>query len=290
MRRSDYSKPTLEKLDVHVIDSCNLYCHGCNHLTNYNYGGPFTVDDLVSWITPWKDRVYIKRISLLGGEPLLNPHLKEICIAYRKFFPSKETKLTVITNGILVQKCPWLEELIKEQNVHVMVSLHVTAGKTKNERLISQAKEGLALLGKWSENALPVPDANWAPYMDVKEKPNFQVFYQGAGKNIRPFDENDIVQSKKYCTCNTIQLYKSNLYKCAPIAYIGEALKKLGIQHRPEWQPYLTYEPLEPSCSVEELHSFLENQPDPEWICGMCPPFSNVLSSKDRKILEQPGQ
>ena len=277
----------VNNVDVHVINSCNLHCHGCNHLTNYGYGGPFTAEELIDWIEPWKDRLYFKRISLMGGEPLLNPDLKDICIAYRRLFPQKETKLRVITNGILITKCPWLKELIQEYYVHIQVSLHVFTGKTKNEKLIKKVKEGLALLEKWAGDTVRPADNKWGPYVEAKQKLNFQVFYQGAGTQIKPFQHNDIIGSKKHCTCPTLQLYKSNLYKCAPIAYIGEVLGRFGMENDPDWQPYLDYEPLTPDCSDDELINFMQKQPQPEWTCKMCPPYANVILSEEREISQK---
>jgi len=274
----------INNVDVHVINSCNLHCHGCNHLANYGYGGPFKVEELVHWIEPWKDRLFFKRISLLGGEPLLNPHLKDICIAYRRLFSHKETKLRIITNGILIAKCPWLKELIQEYHVHIQVSLHVFTGKTKNEKLINQVKEGMALLEKWAGDKLGQTETSWGPYVEAKEKLNFQVFYQGAGTQIKPFQHDDITESKKHCTCPTLQLYQSNLYKCAPIAYIGDVLEKFGREDDQDWKPYLNYEPLTPDCTDDELLDFMKKQPQPEWTCKMCPPYSNVILSDEREI------
>jgi sulfatase maturation enzyme AslB (radical SAM superfamily) len=159
----DVSPILVNNVDVHVTNSCNLHCHGCNHLANYGYGGPFKAKELVDWIKPWKDRLYFKRISLLGGEPLLNPYLKDICIAYRRLFSQKETKLRIITNGILITKCPWLKELIQEYHVHIQISLHVFTGKTKNEKLINQVKEGMALLEKWAGDTVRPPESSWGP-------------------------------------------------------------------------------------------------------------------------------
>jgi organic radical activating enzyme len=274
----------VNNIDVHVTNSCNLHCHGCNHLANYGYGGSFKVKDLVDWIEPWTDRLYFKRISLLGGEPLLNPYLKNICIAYRNLFSPKDTKLRIITNGILIKKSPWLEELIQQHHVHVQVSLHVFTGKTKNQKLINQVKEGLALLEKWAGNAVPPADTSWGPYAEAKEKLNFQVFYQGVGANIKPFKHDNITESKRHCTCPTLQLYKGNLFKCAPIAYIGDVLEKLGRKDDPDWHPYLEYAPLTPDCTDDELVDFMEKQQQPEWTCKMCPPYSNVILSEEREI------
>lgn len=285
MNKKDHNKPIfVENLDVHVINSCNLKCFGCNHLTDYGYGGPFTANELIQWIRPWKNRLSFKRINLLGGEPLLNPYLKEICIAYRKFFSPKETKLRIITNGILIKKCPWLKELIQKYHIHIQVSLHVSTGKTTHEKLMAQAREGLTRLEKWAANTPSRIEARWADPVDIKKKLNFQVFYQGSGNDIKPFEHNEIAESKKHCTCKTLQLYKRHLYKCAPIAYIKEVLEKIGRANDPDWEPYLNYIPLSPGCSDAELKRFMQQQPLPEWTCKMCPPFSNVILSEEREI------
>jgi hypothetical protein len=256
-------------------------------LADYGYGGPFNTEELVDWIKPWKDRLFFKRISLLGGEPLLNPHLREICIAYRNLFPHEETKLRIITNGILIKKCGWLEELIRTYHIHLQVSLHVLTGKTKNAELAAQVKEGLALLETWAAHTPRPAETRWAPPVGTKQKLHFQIFYQGEGSRIKPFHHDNIAESKKHCTCETLQLYKGNLYKCAPIAYIGDVLKKLGRENDPDWQPYVNYEPLRPDCSHEQLLHFMKQQPLPEWTCTMCPPYANVILSDEREILRK---
>ena len=282
---NDHNKAIpVENLDVHVINSCNLKCFGCNHLTDYGYGGAFAAKELVEWIRPWKERLYFKRINLLGGEPLLNSNLKEICINYRKMFPPDQTKLRIVTNGILIKKCLWIKELIQKYQVHFLVSPHVITAGATNDARIGQVKEGLALLEKWAANTPGRIETRWAGPVDVKKRLNFQVFYQGSGKNIKPFEHNDMAGSKKHCTCKTLQLYKSRLYKCAPIAYIKEVLKKIGKANDPDWKPYLKYEPLAPDCSAAELKHFMMQQPLPDWTCKMCPPFANVIKSEEREI------
>jgi organic radical activating enzyme len=117
MKKASHFKPlVVSNLDVHVVNSCNLPCHGCNHLANYGYDELFAENELVDWIEPWKNRLQFKRISLSGGEPLLNPNLKDICIAFRRLFPSEGTKLRITTNGILITKSPWLRADSRSQH------------------------------------------------------------------------------------------------------------------------------------------------------------------------------
>lgn len=284
-KRKNFKPIHVNNVDIHVINSCNLRCEGCNHLSNFGYGGVFSKKELIEWIRPWKERLFFNRISLLGGEPLLNPELRDICIAYRELFPDNETKLRVISNGLLIKQRPWLKELIQEYGVHIQLSLHVLNGRRKNEKLVERVMEGAALLEKWSAETPRPEDYKWGAPIDSKKKLNFQVFYKGRGADIKPFDLDDIVESKKHCTCKTLQLYRGRLYKCAPIAYIGEALDKAGVVDDPDWRPYLDYTPLSPDCTNEELTDFMNKQPGPEWTCGMCPPFSNVILSEEREIV-----
>lgn len=279
-----FNLPVVSNLDVHVVNSCNLRCHGCNHLANYGYAGVFAENELVGWIEPWRRRLQFKRISLLGGEPLLNPHLKNICVAFRRLFPEKETKLRITTNGILIGKCPWLKEMIQDYNIHIQVSLHVLNGKKKYPKLIKEVLQGLELIEKWAGEASGPVESRWGAAVDSKRKLNFQVFYQGKGRKIKPFKDDNIVESKKHCTCPTLQLYRYNLYKCAPIAYLGEALKNIGAQNDPDWQPYLNYRPLTPDCPDDDLKCFMKKQPLAEWTCRMCPPHSNVILSEQREL------
>lgn len=285
MNDTDRIEPlVVENVDIHVVNSCNLRCFGCNHLADYGYGGPFPVAEVVDWIQPWKNRLRFKRINLMGGEPLLHPELKDICMEYRSLFAPEETKIRIITNGIRITRSPWLKELIQDHRVHIQVSLHVLTGRENDPRLVRQVRQGLALLERWAADEDVNVTTNWAPYVDSKEKLNFQVFYQGSGSDIKPFQHNDPAKSKEHCTCKTLQLYKSRLYKCAPIAYIGEVLKKVGKAADPHWQPYLRYSPLAPDCNDEQLRQFMARQPQPEWTCGMCPAFENLIPSEKRAI------
>jgi organic radical activating enzyme len=71
MKKASHFKPlVVSNLDLHVVNSCNLRCYGCNHLANYGYDGLFTENELVDWIEPWKNRLQSKRISLPSGVPL----------------------------------------------------------------------------------------------------------------------------------------------------------------------------------------------------------------------------
>lgn len=96
-----------------------------------------------------------------------------------------------------------------------------------------------------------------------------------SGPNIRPFTDGDPEASWTDCPsapCATI--LNGKLYKCPPVAFLPMLRSKLG-DLRPEWDPYLDYQPLEPGCTDEELEEFLARKAEP--CCGMCPAEPELL-------------
>ena len=72
----------LEKIDIHITDHCNLNCKGCTHfspLSEEFYLNPVNFRaDLARFAA--LTGAQLGQMFLLGGEPLLHPHLTE-------FFP-----------------------------------------------------------------------------------------------------------------------------------------------------------------------------------------------------------
>ena len=93
----------IESLEYHVADHCNLNCAGCSHFSPL--AKPWLVDPEV-FEKEWKEvadsGLKIKRIRILGGEPLLHPELGYMLKCVRCLFPDSD--INVVTNAILLQK------------------------------------------------------------------------------------------------------------------------------------------------------------------------------------------
>lgn len=87
---------------LNILDHCNLRCMGCDHfapLADKRFISPDSIRrDLARLSTILNGNV--KRIGVMGGEPLLHPQLNEILIDTRSFFP--KTIIHLVTNGILL--------------------------------------------------------------------------------------------------------------------------------------------------------------------------------------------
>ena len=77
---STSDKPTFRAVNVHAHNGCNLACKGCNHNSSVlAVGSSVNVDQMLNDLDNILPRIHIwSHISLLGGEPLLEPRCEEI--------------------------------------------------------------------------------------------------------------------------------------------------------------------------------------------------------------------
>lgn len=91
------------EFEVELAGNCNLNCWGCNHFS------PLIKDEYLS-VEEFKNDCErlgilmnhkVKRMKLLGGEPLLNTNIEEMIFVARQNF--KKGEIQIITNGILLK-------------------------------------------------------------------------------------------------------------------------------------------------------------------------------------------
>lgn len=112
----------LPSIELHTVDFCNLNCKGCAHFS------PLFEKKIPDFNIRIRDLFLLKElfcrilmVSLLGGEPLLNPELHQYLIEARKYFPNEE--IQIITNGILLLKVDdKLLKIISENRITVVIS------------------------------------------------------------------------------------------------------------------------------------------------------------------------
>lgn len=94
----------LEHLDCHIVDHCNLNCASCSTFSPLAEKRFASVDLFQSSLKHLHNLAGDKviRLHLIGGEPLLHPHVHEFGRIARTFFPYADIDFT--TNGLLVQK------------------------------------------------------------------------------------------------------------------------------------------------------------------------------------------
>lgn len=90
-------------IEIHAAEHCNLSCSSCSHYAPIAKPKFCDLDKLkesLRKLSPFQDA--IKIIRILGGEPLLNPQVREIFELVHVYCPKVAIELT--TNGILIPK------------------------------------------------------------------------------------------------------------------------------------------------------------------------------------------
>jgi hypothetical protein len=222
-------------------------------------------------IGPWARRVLPSHFLILGGEPTLNPDLAEIVVATREMWPGDPPKLMVVTNGFFLHKHVRLADALKSANCFLDISIHHNAPEYLAE--LDKAKEwaNTSGLGKL-----------------LRFRPSFEdwlEYYRGEREAARPFEDQNPQSSWDHCPsrwCMTIR--DGKLYKCPMAAWVPMHVAKFG-DGDGKWTPYLSYRPLSPDCSDDEMNEFIRRRV--ESCCSMCPadpkPLLKMLPMRSKK-------
>ena len=88
---------------MHLVDHCNLNCKSCSHycpLIEASERSFLSLGQFKSDIFELAKKIRIKRIRLLGGEPLLHPNIADFLPIVRAAFSKSDIR--IVTNGILL--------------------------------------------------------------------------------------------------------------------------------------------------------------------------------------------
>ncbi|MBQ6380342.1 MAG: radical SAM protein [Clostridia bacterium] len=99
-------KPILDYVESEITQFCNLNCKGCADYINLVPDKKhYALEEFIQDYTRLSELFCtVKKIRLMGGEPLLNPQLGEYVKACREIFPAADIR--IVTNGLLIPKLP----------------------------------------------------------------------------------------------------------------------------------------------------------------------------------------
>jgi cyclic pyranopterin phosphate synthase len=89
-------------VEFHLVHHCNLTCSGCSHFSPSAPKHVVPPHDLAAQFALAAAHLDPEFVHLLGGEPLLHPHLLEVLKSARQSFPAATIKL--VSNGLLVAR------------------------------------------------------------------------------------------------------------------------------------------------------------------------------------------
>lgn len=120
-----HNKKQIHLIEAHstITEKCSFNCKNCNMFMPY-YKEPkdYSFEEYKQEIDTFfsvVDRVFV--ISLLGGEPFINPELKEIILYIHNNYKSKYGKLILISNASILPSSD-LVKCLKECEVFISIS------------------------------------------------------------------------------------------------------------------------------------------------------------------------
>lgn len=259
-----YIKHTLNRLDINIAYACNIKCLGCISLSDFPRKGVEPVEEIDTWLDYWHKYLDIGVIVLFGGEPLIHPHLLDICKCIRKYYPT--TIIRLITNGYLLDNFEptcWFEYMPFEIQVSIHRLDHETEINKKIKKIIETKKGWTTVVNNLNKHQqIKFSLDNFAIYKSKFK--NFVAPYGLENNKLIPL-KSDPVKAHSMCgSPNTPVLYKGKLYKCPPVANLIDLLDE-------NWNNYK-------SCdSAEELETFVNSVGCPEAVCAQCPDNTNAI-------------
>lgn len=271
-------KPTFRAINIHAHNGCNLSCRGCNHNSNVlSPGSSINVDQMIYDMERILPRIHVwSHVSLLGGEPLLEPRCSELLSRLEELV---NCRIKLFSNAVLLHKnYEWIIDHMKRGTI-LRLSLHLRPlGKGrliyKNvHNFIEYAKDKVDL-NQTLEVSEPW-DERW-----------FDMLKYEDGKYY-PWEHNDLDNSWSHCTCPQMQIYRGHLWKCANIAYLKETLYATGQLDEEVWQKYLQYKATPVDAPIEDIYKLADSQWKKHSICNMCPADPNYFYGNKQLNVEK---
>lgn len=241
----------IANLEMNISYGCNLKCEYCAHLGRF-MKGIVPLDALLLWYRSWNQKIHPYNVRVMGGEPLLHPHLESVLYETKNHW--KDSHVELVTNGLLLPKMKdSVFVALKKIGANVTVSKHFD--DPYYNRLLIAGIDTLKQHG--IEPKIVKSNGNWMKYYRIDEQ-GHAVPYQSNPTNAW---KNCFVKNR----CTT--LIDNCLYRCPQLACYSYAVRQRFASDA--WNAVLEYKPLTPDCTQGELEAFMNEGACEQ--CGICP-------------------
>lgn len=278
--------------EFYITNVCNLTCEGCNRFNSFKFKGWQAWDDHKETYKRWSQELYLETVSIMGGEPLLNPDFYKWVQGIRELWPS--TKIMVASNGFFLDKNhEFYDYLMADRKLSINVSLHNKAHKKDITQKI--------------ENFLKPPfryDFDNTPYREslvITDSNNISIkvfynwwFHQGAvitdaetGKYT--LHQSDPVKAHDICHSKTCHHFDhGRLYKCGPAALFPEFDRQFKLELSEQDRALMSsVKSIGIDSTREEKENFIAGINDPIPQCKFCPSsyHGKQIFAEEKKIV-----
>lgn len=270
---------TLEYIESMIIRPCNLSCQGCTTFSDLKWTGYTSWEQGKSEIKPWLTRLQFESWGVMGGEPLMNPDLKNWLRGIRDLMP--KTQIRIVTNGLLLNKHRWIVDLLHELgNSTLKISYHLPDSQVDQEIEFIQKRFEWKPVTEYGINRW-LTDNDYR--FQIARPAQFIRTFRGTYDNMMPHDS---LPSESFDLCvqkRCPMMYKGIIYKCGTAGLTPDLLERFNYPNRTMWEPFINTG-LSHDCSDDELTRFVQNFGHPHKICRQCPTSNNKESLIDHSI------
>ena len=266
----------IKTLDIVIARACNLSCKGCVTFSNFSHiRGVLRWEDQRDKILPWLDRFEIETfITLFGGEPLMNPDIMQYLTGILDYYKQRGQKQNILiqTNGIrLLENLDIIRLGCETSSITIDVSVHSSHPNYKDK-----LRWGIAAANEIIEQE-QVKNEDLKNFLSVtdyvgEEWVNHYLTDSDTGviKPSRPYHSEDYDIPHSHCHIKDfVNLYDGRLYKCPPMATIGDYAANTPNFDTQQWHSWLEYKSCGPDDDVE---AWMKQRNGPENVCNMCFP------------------
>ena len=279
-------------VEFYITNVCDLACENCNRFNNFQRKGRVDWDE--SQYVEFAKHFDIKRISIIGGEPLNHPGINDYIKGIRKLWPNSDIVIT--TNGLAINRRKHLFEYCITYNIQLEISFHDTAhvdGIIMQELEKFKELNGAEWIGPTTEtlNHIDrdgVPFTTEAQYMYESKglRIDFTPAYSFGTCAIEKFEGNIPMPHTSnpkvaYHHCgmrNSPTFHDGKFYKCGMIAAGKEFVTEYNAQDH--WKELFEYRPV--VSGDLNNNDWKENFWQAESVCRLCPEnihYSNGITS-----------
>jgi organic radical activating enzyme len=276
-----YQIPT--KVDFYITNVCNLTCQNCNRFNNFDFKGWQSWADYEPIYKQWGRLVNLRAITIMGGEPFLNPTLKDWVTGLNQIFG---IEVQVLTNGTRFLQSKGIYDAMiayrKSKNNalnNIGVSLHTP---DNFEQIRSDIYEFL----QGTVTEVSKEDNPWKADWQFKDSNGMMInvytvdhFTKSAilpqPNGSYTLHNNDPVKAHEYCAFAQWKSYhfiRGKFYKCGPSALMPEFDLQHELDISDEDRTLLhNYKPLTVDNFVEYHQEFFAKLDNPIAQCKFCP-------------------
>lgn len=271
------------KVDIYITNVCNLTCENCNRFNNYKFSGWQDWAEYEPIYREWAKRVKLTAITIMGGEPFLNPTLPAWITGLNRLFG---IEVQIITNGTRFKHAKNVYPALVNSGFEIKNSLAVSV-HIPDERKQLEA-DILDFLQHPVEKILPENNL-WGNQIGFRDKNGVAVnlveatmFGQSTIRkvfhNVRPsltVHNSDPFLAHQRCGFvhwKSYHFIRGKLYKCAPVGLLPEFVEQ-NTMYLTDKQLELihSYKPLTIENYDEYAEQFWNEIDNPLPQCAMCP-------------------